>query len=402
MEGENMDGVAYRREGNGYFQTTKELVDYYNKIEVSKEAAPSNGVELAAVFDKIEEMDKKYRIYLKTHCCFVRFLLTLCFWRSSVHGAYMYSCRILINRVSEGYKDKAVSLYVMKKFLKNPISRSFCRKIFKTVYQQTKNAKNMKGFIWKIVSPKGVNHFLIGTSHRGTKHMLKIRGIEQAMNQAEEFFTELGANMDWLPSGNIPWWKLKRISGLRVPMDTYITAIAHKRKKAILALDTSKIRTVSKMREAQFNAANNAKGIKPLTGGVVNIQQEHLPSKKYFLSTSDAKELFDLEQQDPNRKCWILAQQIQLINLWQKGDVALLQGLYGRKISSDERTKTWLKHAFSSYESHDPLPGLYERIANSEKSICIAVGAYHCMGNAESKVSLIDAFQKMGCKVSRL
>jgi hypothetical protein len=105
----------------------------------------STSDEFDSVLDQLSEMDSLYQTYLKTHCCFMRFIINLCWWKSSAHGSYLSCRRALVGRVAAGYENKMITLLTCKYFLKSKSHRLFCNEALNQAIANTHRKKDVRG-----------------------------------------------------------------------------------------------------------------------------------------------------------------------------------------------------------------------------------------------------------------
>lgn len=389
------------------WQEKESLVKYFHAIG-SQFMKISTAKELDLALEKVQEMDKKYQTYLKTYCCFMRFLIGLCWWKSSVHDALLHSRRALIDKVAKGYADKTLTLLTCKYFLEDKSLRLFCTESLNKTVADTYQKKEAKGFVWRVTNSQGITSYLLGTIHELPKKELltgliaQNKGIQEAINSSEQFFTETGWQKLFL--------KLHRYD--LFVLDGYVSLRAYSKKKPIFALDNDKsLSAADKIKKDRMEA--------------VDIPFVEIPSAPFFgLEKHKIPERFDLSSyvEEQHAKYPSLPPSIRTIaakslcedvkkfkkefraiNLihrmyeWQTGQLSAFS-CAAIDSERDTRTKAWLEHSFESFDSEQPLPGLLAQIREAAKPICITVGAGHCLS---SRVSLIEEFQKAGFTVSR-
>lgn len=374
----------------GFKDPQKEsLVKAFDKINIES-GNISISEELDRVLDQITEMDMLYSTYLKTHCCFMRFIINLCWWKSSAHGSYVSCRRALVGRVAAGYENKMITLLTCKYFLKSESHRLFCDAALKQAIANTHQKKDVRGLVWTVVNTKGVTNYLIGTMHQGTKAMAQAKGVVEAIQSSEKFFTEKGLLYSWWKSAHFPLmtkdWRFLFI------LDRHIALEARKKNKANFALDNVKLEkeTDKVVEEIRKESSEKTR--------TIDLTKE-APAIDYFTSPK-----LKVDSSHP------LVAEIgkiylpQTINLWQKGDeseiIEFHKPFFTKDIYAlaDLRTKAWLEHSFESYGSEKSFPGLIQQIREANKPICIAVGDAHCMG---ADISLVEEFRKAGFQVSR-
>ncbi len=371
-----------RDSGNTMVNSSSPL-SYYRQIESqAPERQIATKEEFEQVLDTLDEMEEKYQTYLKTHSTIVRFFLDLCGWRST-HGSYQSALHALAGRLAAGYEDKLITLGYCEDLLMNPLHHNFCSKALDQVISNIYHQKAEKGFVWKIVNLQGVSNYLVGTIHLGTSDMGKVKGVREAIDRAEEVYTEVGlARTNDL--------RLLNDHPVRLPflfcLDAYITRNAYEKGKKIYSLDNIELRKRVAMETKTGEECLFSHTIK------------ECPDSKYF----GVKDYVKVEPEKKSENYigfYEYLSSIESTRNWKRGNETDSEIHEATRIYCDERTKAWLSHSYDSLDSTKPLPGLIDRIQSAAKPICIAVGLRHCIG---SEVSLVDEFQKAGFAVSRI
>ncbi len=357
-------------------------ISYFRQIESQasqKRIASSN--EFGRVLDTLDAMEEKYQTYLKTHSTIVRFFLNLCWWKSSTHRSYQAAVRSLAGRVAIGYEDKLYTLVACKHLLVNPLHRNFCSKALDRAVSNIYHRKAEKGFVWRIENQMGVTNYLVGTLHMGTNDMGKVKGVQEAIDHAEEFCTEVGLAgklSDDTPLKPFPF---------SFVLDLYIPRHGYEKGKKIYSLDNIELRKRVEMDRRDKNMKSD-------------ISFNEVPEPKHF-GVNEIQ--FDWSAKKEARVLSEIADYysgIQAIGDWKRGDEQEKESISESfSVLCNERTKAWLNSSYDSMTSTQPLPGLIDRIKFATKPICTAVGLSHCIG---LKVSLVDEFQKAGFTVSRI
>ncbi len=354
------------------------LIKLFNAFE--EETTEFNFVEkdsYETYTDSLTVLHQRYESALKTHNAFVRFFLKLCWWRSSLCGSYNRCLKVAAKKIADKYAGNLFQILLPRYVLPNKVHRVVFRLAFEHVIKNL-NTREITGFNWKVTNQMGVTSYLIGTIHRGTRHMQQQPFITEAIENAQTFFTEVGAYkaVENLKCGKYPYC-----------LDGMIAKKALSQKKPIYALDNSSDELYGMLDQINLQTASPVTSELPKQTAPPDLTAlfPHVSSRRMSKLKTQLKE-YSFES---------------MLEAWQVGHEATIGKIFKPHVTedSDKRTLSWLNQSWTAYPIGLKCPGLIEAIQNATKPILIAVGTGHCVGLG---VSLVKKFDEAGFKVVRV
>lgn len=150
--------------------------------------------------------------------------------------SYNSKMKTLVSATADHYKGKLKDLVDRVNLAKDTLEKNFLERVIAVAIKNIEIRQENRGIIYEITNNKGNKSHIIGTIHSVNKNMTINPQITEIVKKSSTIVTEVGNDRIFLLAHKLK--KLNPFNKLRYSLDSMITNLANKEKKAVIGLTT--------------------------------------------------------------------------------------------------------------------------------------------------------------------